>query len=178
MIYEYKKLGIRVIANSKEEAIENILKAPKYKITAMSFSKERLEREIVDQTPNIITWWCLCWYLKNIENKNGLLHHEKVKLKGLLKKLNSRKFKGKDSLKVKTKLLEVYWIDECEFNKNIVAVTSEFESKFDEEGIKKNNKVFRKVAKEFGKETTKLIEIVTKGSVSSIEKYVDTRFQE
>ena len=46
MIYEYKKLGIRVIANSKEEAIENILKAPKYKITAMSFDRDKLEKEI------------------------------------------------------------------------------------------------------------------------------------
>lgn len=89
MIYEYKKLRIKVIADSKKEAIENIKKAINYKITAMSFDKERLEKEIREQTPNIIIWWCLCWYLCNVENKNGLLHHEKVKLKGLLKKLSS-----------------------------------------------------------------------------------------
>ena len=62
MIYEYKKLGIMIIAESKEEAIENILKAPKYKITAMSFDRDKLESKIDNQTPNIITWWCLCWY--------------------------------------------------------------------------------------------------------------------
>jgi hypothetical protein len=178
MIYEYKKLGIRIIANSKEEAIENILKAPKYKITSMSFNKEKLEEEIREQTPNIVKWWCLCWYLKNVENKNGLLHHEKVKLKSLLRKLSSRTFKGKNSYRVKKKLLEEYWVDGCEFDKKTDAVISEFMSKFDKEKIEYNENLYQNIAKEFGKEVKKLIDVVCEDNYSKINLYVDNTFQE
>lgn len=55
-----KKLGIEVIATSKDKAIEKIKKALSCRITAMSFEKEKLREEIKYQTPNIVIWWCLC----------------------------------------------------------------------------------------------------------------------
>lgn len=176
MIYEYKKLGISVIALTKKEAVEKIKQAVNSKITAMSFDKEKLEKEIKDQTPNIIIWWCLCWYLKNIENKNGLLHHEKIKLKGLLRKISSRKFKGYNSSKVKEKLLKDYWIDGCEFEKDTDAIISEFMAKFDKEKIDYNEKLYQIIAKEFGKEVKNIIKLVCQNNYSKIENYVESKF--
>ena len=176
MIYEYKKLGIEVIASSKDNAIEKIKKALSCRITAMSFEKEKLREEIKDQTPNIVIWWCLCWYLKNVENKNGLLHHEKIKLKGLLRKLSSRKFKGNNTNKVKKKLLNEYWIDGCEFDKDTEAIIAEFMSKFDKEGIEYNENIYQSIAKEFGKEVKNIIEVICNNNYQDVENYVNSLF--
>lgn len=178
MIYEYKKLGIRIIANSKEEAIENILKAPKYEITAMSFDRDKLESKIDNQTPNIITWWCLCWYLSKVENKNGLLNHEKGKLCGLLKKLNELSFKGKKSKEVKKEIIKELWINGYEYDKKQDAVEAEFYSKFNDEEIKNNKGLYTEIAKEFGKEIPELIDVIVNGSKSSIEKYINNKFKQ
>ena len=174
MIFEYKKLGVKVIAKTKEEAIAKIKIALSTKITAMSFDREHLRDEIKNQTPNIITWWCLCWYLKNVENKNGLLHHEKVKLRGLLKKLSSRRYKGKNEKDVKKNLLNEYWIEGCEYDSNNDAIIAEFMSKFDEENIEYNEQLYQTIAKEFGKEVKNVISVICEPS--KIENYVNTIF--
>ena len=177
MLYEYKKLGIIVTAKSKEDAVKHVKLALHNKITAMSFDREKLKNEIKYQTPNIVIWWCLCWYLKNVENKNGLLHHEKVKLKGLLRKLESRKYKGKND-EIKKKLLNEYWIDGCDFETNTDAVIAEFMSKFDRENIEYDEQLYQTIAKEFGKEVKNIIDVVCENSYSKIENYVDSTFKE
>lgn len=176
MIYEYKKLGIKIIANSKEEAIKKVKRALSEKITSMSFSKEVLEDKIDKQTPNIIKWWCLCWYLKNIENKNGLLNHEKGKLKGLLRKLSELSFTGKNATRVKRNILENLWVRGYEYINKPGAVISDFMDKFEDEGIEEDEKRNQIIAKEFGKNVMKLIELICQTDYQEISNYVDNMF--
>lgn len=178
MIYEYKKLGIKIIADSKKEAIENIKKAINSKITAMSFNRDKIEAKIDSQTPNIVIWWCLCWYLSNVENKNGLLHHEKIKLKGLLRKLSELSFSGNNTKKVKFKLIKGLWIDGYDYDKKPGAVISEFIDKFDSEGIEEDEEMNQKIAKEFGKELPTLINLVCQEDYSKIADYINNKFHE
>ena len=177
MIYEYRKLKIKIIAKSKEEAIEKVIKAQNSSITAMSFEKDVVENKIESQTTNIISWWCLCWYLSHIENKNGLLNHEKGKLVGLLRKLCDTNVKGRNCEKVKKKILQKLWIDGYEYATKYDAVIGQFYSKFKDEQIKNEKELYTKVAQEFSKGLDKLIDLVSKdSSVSTIEKYVDATF--
>ena len=86
MFYYNKKYDLKVQASDKEDAIYQMLaivksKLKPTKIESMAFTRKELETEIQSQTTNIVSLWCLCWYLYNIKNKNRLLNNEKVKLK-------------------------------------------------------------------------------------------------
>ena len=176
MIYEYRGLRIRVIADSKEEAIKKVKRALSTKISAMSFNREVLMDKIDNQTPNVIKWWCLCWYLKNIENKNGLLNHEKGKLKGVLRKLSELTFTGKNAERVKKNIMESLWIGGYGFVKKPGAVIANFIEKFIDEGIEDDEDRNQIIAKEFGKHVPKLIELLCQTEYSKISNYVDETF--
>ena len=128
MFYYNKRYDLRVQASNKEDAIYKMLaivksKLKPTKVESMAFTRKELENEIQFQTTNIVSLWCLCWYISNIENKNGLLNHEKGKLKGFLVDLNDIEYKGSNTPKVKRKLIEHEWVVKRDFTKKLTPIS-------------------------------------------------------
>ena len=181
MFYYNKRYDLRVQASSKEDAIYKMLaivksKLKPTKVESMAFTRKELENEIQFQTTNIVSLWCLCWYLSNIENKNGLLNHEKGKLKGFLVDLNDIEYKGSNTPKVKRKLIEHEWIVKRDFTKKLTPIVARLSPKFEIEDIEDKENLYERVAKEFQKEIPKLIDIICDGTKESVTKYVNKTF--
>lgn len=165
-LYVYQ--DIKVKAETKEEAI--------HKIVAMALEKKEVEDTIKNQSDNIIIWWCLCDYFSKYDDLNGLLHHEKIKLKGILKKINELKVKKLDSKDIKRKFLHHWWVEGWEYTKRPSILIDVFEGKFDDEKIEYNRKKYLEVANDFAKEIPNLIELMSTKSLGEITKYINTRF--
>lgn len=165
-----KYKGKIIEAETKEDDIREIC--------GMSFDKETGENKIENQSDNIIIWWCLCDYMSKYENVNGLLHHEKVKLKGVLKTVSGIEFKKLNSKEMRRKTLENYWIDGWEYVRKPELVIAVFEAKFDKENIEENHAKFLGVANDFINDIPKLISLISDGNISKIIEYVDNKFKE
>lgn len=166
MKYKYK--DIEVEAKTQEDAIHEII--------AMSLEKKEVEDTIKYQSENIIIWWCLCDYFSKYEDPNNLLHHEQIKLKGILRKINELKVKKLNSSDIKRKFLHHWWIEGWKYIKRPSILIDVFEGKFDDEKIEYNRKKYLEVAKDFANEITTLIELMSSKAPSEITKYVNKRF--
>lgn len=166
---KYKYKDIEVKAETKEEAIHEII--------SMALEKKEVEDTIKNQSDNIIIWWCLCDYFYKYEDPNELLHHEQIKLKGLIRKINEMKVKKLDSKDIKRKFLHHWWIDGWEYTKRPSILIDVFEGKFDDEKINYNRKKYMEVAKDFANEIPELIDLMTSKSTNDISRYVINRFK-
>lgn len=145
------------------------------KVRAMADSREEFRQDSFNVHKNIIRWWCLCDYLHKYEDPNNLLHHEGVKLAGEISTLGEVLVKG-NSKRVKKKLLEDLYIRRYHYDTNPGIIISTFSAKFDKEKIKKDKEKFLDVAKDFGKEIPKLIELMVSSTQDSAEQYLTERF--
>lgn len=178
MFYYNQKYDLKVQAPTREEAIARMAsmlrsKLKATKVDAMAFTRKELEKEIKDQTTNIVSLWCLCWYLSNVENKNGLLNHEKGKLKGFLIDLNDIEYKGSSTSKVKRKIIEHEWLEKRDFNKKLTPIIARMSPKFEVENIEDKDYLYDRVAKEFQKELKELIDIICDGNKDSVTRYIN-----
>lgn len=182
MWYINKKTGIRVWADSKEKAkikmrelIEFLSFNKPIETNAMSNSKKELESTILGQVNNIVSWWCLCWYLKNVENKNNLLNHEKGKLREALIEIRKEKFNGKDRPDVKKKIVVDLFINKNKFLEHKEKIIRIFKNKFKDEHIKQDTTLFNKIASNFQKELPKLITLMCEWSEEEIKDYIENK---
>lgn len=167
MKYKYKEF--EVTAKTQEEAI--------HEIVSMALEKKEVEDTIRNQSDNIIIWWCLCDYFSKYDDVNNLLHHEQIKLKGILRVINNIKVKKLNSKEIKKNYLHKLWIEDWEYVKKPNILIDVFEGKFDDEKIKYNKKKYTEVAKDFANEIPMLIELMSNKTPSEITKYVETRFK-
>lgn len=184
--YINKKYNLQVQAESKQEAISEMAMMiddfaieKLSKITAMSSkSLKEMKKTLEDNTKNIISWWCLSWYLSNVQNKNNLLNHEKGKLADLLWDLRDDTFDGKDRPDTKRKILEQLWLGSDNYSTNTAKIVKMFKNKFSKEKIKEDNKLYSKIAGEFQKDIEVIIDMICDRKEAEIRKYVLERFPE
>lgn len=145
-------------------------------VKAMADKKKELYEDIKSFHENIIKWWCLCDYFSKYGDTNELLHHESVKLRNDIGKIREWKCKGTNTEKTKRKILEDILIRRYEYDKSPRLVVHIFASKFDKEKIEYNEERFMDIAKDFGKDVKKLIDLMSIEPPQNINKYVSERF--
>ena len=160
---------ITIESETREEAIHTIV--------SMAMEKKEVENTIKYQSDNIIIWWCLCDYFYKYEDPNNLLHHEQIKLKGVLRVINNIKVKKLDTKEIKKSYLKKLWIDGWEYTKRPGILIDVFEGKFDDEKIEYSHKKYLEVAKDFAKEIPTLIDLISCKTSNEIAKYVIDRFK-
>lgn len=179
-------LGLRVIANSVEEAELQIREiAKQYSNEKLQeeinplITREDLRREMFHQHEMLVTDWCLCWYLSKIKNKNNLLNSEKENLTEKLLEINRFKlYKDLDN-KEKKKIIRHHLIDMKEYDKDPVMVRLQFGYYFGRKGIlqniQRNENKFLEIGKAFGKGIDELINVLC-SSEQDVKNYVQKTF--
>ena len=147
-------------------------------IVALAVEKDRGENKLEGYAKNLLIWWCLCDYFYKYEDVNNLLHHEKVKLRGVFKDCCRIKFKKLDSEKIKKSFLENLWIEEEEYIIDPSNVIPSFIEKFDDENIEYDDDKYLNVSKDFVKDIPKIISLISEGDHAKCVAYVNSRFPE
>lgn len=129
------------------------------------------ETIVRDNSSDIISSWCLCYYYIWILQNSVNLSKATQRLKEYLKKVTEFKFSSIEDLALKRSKLKELWIDGFASNPN--AVIAEFKAKFDKEGIEENEEIYTDIAKEFGYNVTTLCNLICDEDYSKIVTYVD-----
>jgi hypothetical protein len=179
----YKSLEINKsrfkISNQLYNILLNTIKCDdngSVQVMAMAYEKKEEIQRIKSQTKSIVSWWCLLDYFKKYEDINNLTQHEQGKLAGLLHNLAADKVKDSNSKEVKLKILNDYWKEKLELDKDERNVVNVFWDKFNKEKIKREYNKLDDVARDFVKDIDVVINLISSGTRESIDTYLNNNF--
>ena len=168
MILKYKDFEVK--AETQEEAID--------KIVQLAIEKDRGEDKLEERAIKLFISWCLCDYLTKYGKTNDILILNKISnLITCFKSCCLVDFRNMDSRKIKKDFLEKIWIEEEECLENPSNMVSTFIETFDDEGIEYDDEKYTEIAKDFVKDISEIISMISEHDIEKFIAYVKSKFK-
>lgn len=154
--------------------IKNILKR-KFEdlcLFEMACDRKTFKKLVQDNIEQIIENWCLIDYVVISGDLKNLKNHWKAELRAACKRIVQSKIKENNSYQSREKVLNSYFKELWELDKDPEVVRSFIEDKFSDEGIK-DNVLIRKICENMVAEISYLVDILATGDYNVLKTYIE-----